>query len=271
MKYRYELFQPEFNCPLLERIGTLGDGGQWMCGVSVVLQRPDCVVYSFGSNGNRVFEQAILETTPCRIYSFDPNHEFGKLFKDPRNTFEPLWLHERPWKQPELAEGGKQAKVDHLDNIMQRLGHARVDVLKMDIEGSEYEVLKKAFRHRPRDDPLALQIQLESHFPESEKAHCWCLVKLARLHAHLTEAGYLLFYKEPNPQYPHAAVEWSFLHESLLQLPDGTPPQWRRWTSVYNQTKGQYFCASVWSRTKGCKVGDFYDAYYQHADKETDW
>eukprot|EP00759_Apiculatamorpha_spiralis_P020332 PhF_6_TR25745/c0_g1_i1/m.36288 len=270
-KYRYELFQPDFNCPSLERIGSLGDGGKWMCGVNILLQHKDCIVYSFGSNGNRVFEKAVLEMTPyCVIYTFDPNHEYGKLYTDPRNTFEPLWLQQRPWKQPELYEGGKVARVTTLPAIMKKLGHKRIDVLKLDVEGAEYDVLK-IFKHQPKEEPLAIQIQLETHFSETDKGHCWDLVKLARFHAHLSEAGYLLFYKEPNPAYPHAAVEWSFIHQSALRMPSQTTSPWRLWTSVYNQTKSAFFCASVWSRTRGCGVGDFYDAYYQHPDKETEW
>eukprot|EP00760_Papus_ankaliazontas_P034362 PhM_4_TR7149/c0_g1_i1/m.78318 len=262
-KYRFELFQPEFNCPVLERIGALGDGGKWMCGVPYLLQHPTCVVYSFGSNGNRVFETALLNMTQhCVIHTFDPNHNYKALYTDPRNTFEPLWLSARPTRKAEQYEGGRRAKVETLEQIMQRLGHDRLDVLKIDVEGAEYEVLK-VFRNRPRDKPLAMQIQLETHFPEAGKGRCWDLVKLARFQAYLTEAGYLLFYKEPNPAYPHDAVEWSYIHESALRLPGSG---WVPWTLVYNQTRTSFYCASVYSKTKGCAVGDLYDGVFQKPD-----
>ena len=32
----------------MERHGALGDGGKWVCGLSRVAKKPDCVVYSFG-------------------------------------------------------------------------------------------------------------------------------------------------------------------------------------------------------------------------------
>jgi len=35
-----------------------------------------------------------------------------------------------------------------LNTAMQRLGHSRIDVLKMDIEGAEYEVLEDVVRDR---------------------------------------------------------------------------------------------------------------------------
>lgn len=39
-----------FNCPHeVERIGSLGDGGQWVCGIERIADKPDCVIYSFGA------------------------------------------------------------------------------------------------------------------------------------------------------------------------------------------------------------------------------
>lgn len=34
-----------------------GDNGKWLCGVRSLLQRPGCIVYSVGSNGDVSFEQ----------------------------------------------------------------------------------------------------------------------------------------------------------------------------------------------------------------------
>jgi hypothetical protein len=44
-----DFFIPAFRCPhLVERIGTLGDGGKWVCGVDRVAKQDKCVIYSFG-------------------------------------------------------------------------------------------------------------------------------------------------------------------------------------------------------------------------------
>ena len=44
-----DFFPPAFNCPHeRERIGILGDGGKWVCGLSRLTDKRDCVVYSFG-------------------------------------------------------------------------------------------------------------------------------------------------------------------------------------------------------------------------------
>lgn len=45
----WDFFLPAFNCPHeVERIGALGDGGKWVCGLSRLEDKPDCVIYSFG-------------------------------------------------------------------------------------------------------------------------------------------------------------------------------------------------------------------------------
>lgn len=47
----WDYFLPAYNCPLKEKIGIdpiLGDNGKWLCGVRTLLQRPGCVIYSFG-------------------------------------------------------------------------------------------------------------------------------------------------------------------------------------------------------------------------------
>ena len=89
-----DFFPPAFNCPHeLERIGALGDGGKWICGLSRVAEKPDCIVYSFGeseqllalcascsrsssqtsgTNYESSFENEILSRTRnCQIWAFD--------------------------------------------------------------------------------------------------------------------------------------------------------------------------------------------------------
>lgn len=44
-----DFFIPAFQCPhRLERVGTLGDGGKWVCGLDRVAKQDKCVIYSFG-------------------------------------------------------------------------------------------------------------------------------------------------------------------------------------------------------------------------------
>jgi len=44
-----DFFIPTFRCPhRFERIGAIGDGGKWVCGLERVAKQSKCVIYSFG-------------------------------------------------------------------------------------------------------------------------------------------------------------------------------------------------------------------------------
>lgn len=46
-----DFFIASFQCPHhVERIGVLGDGGKWVCGVERLATQEKCVVYSFGAH-----------------------------------------------------------------------------------------------------------------------------------------------------------------------------------------------------------------------------
>ena len=70
----WDYYTPDYNCPLLkERVGRIGDGGKWVCGVkSNLLQTAGCLVYSLGSAGDTSFEDAMMQSTVCEVHTFDP-------------------------------------------------------------------------------------------------------------------------------------------------------------------------------------------------------
>lgn len=45
----WSFFPAAFQCPhRMRRIGTLGDGGKWVCGLERISPKKDCVIYSVG-------------------------------------------------------------------------------------------------------------------------------------------------------------------------------------------------------------------------------
>lgn len=64
-------FSPDYVCPTMERVGILGDGGKWICGMDVLQHRKDrgqpCVVYSFGVNQETTFEEELTNRTGCQV------------------------------------------------------------------------------------------------------------------------------------------------------------------------------------------------------------
>jgi FkbM family methyltransferase len=148
--------------PGLQRLGS-GYGG-WHVPVSEL--GPDSVIYSAGIGVDVTFDEAVIATTGCRVFGFDPTpfaidfiatRESSAAFKE-RFTFTPvgLWDSEttltffaprtRGWVgsfsalnlQGTSEQEAVKAPVERLSHLMKRLGHSRLDVLKMDIEGAEY-------------------------------------------------------------------------------------------------------------------------------------
>jgi hypothetical protein len=142
----------------LSRFGGSGDGGKWLCSLTEL--KAPCTIYSLGSFGDIQFEEAMAANTPCEIFTFDCAVPEGRMptVLPPRVHFEPVCIG------IDNALGTFQS----LSTITKRLGHAKVHLLKMDIEGSEFVVFD-AMRAAYQEDPLAsytslpLQIRTEFH------------------------------------------------------------------------------------------------------------
>jgi hypothetical protein len=70
----WDFFPAVWTCPWdIQRVGRLGDGGKWVCGMSKYEDRTDrpTIIYSFGVNDESTFEEEILERTNAELYAFD--------------------------------------------------------------------------------------------------------------------------------------------------------------------------------------------------------
>ncbi|KAH9837615.1 methyltransferase domain-containing protein [Rhodofomes roseus] len=139
----WDFFPPVFNCPHeLERIGALGDGGKWICGLSRVAEKQDCVIYSFGLDWDSTFEGELLQrTSHCKIYGYDFTargfgHGVPRALKG-RTHFARLGLGAEDSHGP-----ADEPKMWTLRSLMAANGHDHIDVLHIDIEGWEFEVLR---------------------------------------------------------------------------------------------------------------------------------
>jgi hypothetical protein len=136
--------------------------------VDTLLQRPGCVIYSFGSNGDTSFEEALLNTTKCSVWTFDPTLDASKLAKVNAVAglnFTSVGLADL---DGEMAIAGNVLPVRTLHTLMRERGHTWVDLLKMDIEGWEWTVLDGLIR---KGSPLPVsQAQIEFHVKKPQEA-----------------------------------------------------------------------------------------------------
>ena len=195
---------PFYDCVSKERLGPVGDGGKWVCEVERELQKPGCIVYSLGSNMETGFEEDVLRKTKCKIFTFDYtlSEESGSTLNNisPRMQF-------FPYKIGTGHTPNSQHEEKSIDEIMQDLGHVRVDVLKMDIEGAEWDVLDAMLE---KGDLPFNQMQLELHLTKTT------LGRVLNVLSRLTENGFRVFSVEPNLYCcTGALVEYSFIKEAF--------------------------------------------------------
>lgn len=197
----YDYLPPMWAAPT-ERYGPAGgDGTKSLLDVRdlTVPSDPRCVIYSLGGNMQTEFEEAMLSATTCNVFTFDctvsptkmadmilsrdktSKHNAGRFF------FEPVCL----------GTDGAHVTITKMRyalrsaaSIMAELGHRRVDLLKMDIEGYEHDALP-AFLSSVAAESLPSQISLELHWdkPELDSLH---VVKA------LVSHGYVLVSREDN-------------------------------------------------------------------------
>lgn len=224
-KWIWDFFPPSFNCPLKERFGrqrTMGDGGKWVCGAETLMQRPGCVVYSFGSNGETEFEEAVLATTHCEVHVFDPTlspQALSKLKKLRGIQFYPIGLGPKDQQvqmsDTKMTMGNRREEpmnIQTLQTIMRNLNHTWVDVLKVDIEGFEYATLQKWMQNSKDGFPVT-QLLVEFHYWR-EASRTLPQDILATMKA-LTSNNLRVFSTEPNWWWTnngHDFIEYSFLH-----------------------------------------------------------
>ncbi|KAF9577524.1 hypothetical protein BGW38_007213 [Lunasporangiospora selenospora] len=159
--YWWWYFPASFNCPHdLQRVGPLSDGGKWVCGMSLYEDEPraNCVIYSFGVNTETRFEGEMLDRTNCEIWAYDASvqHMGPESQGRPKVHFKPYFVGDRDY----VDESGYQWRT--LKSLMTENGHDWIDILKVDIEGSEYKTFNSMMDDFGEVLPFS-QLQIELH------------------------------------------------------------------------------------------------------------
>lgn len=196
---------------------TLGtDSASWcICPTGL---SENSVIYSFGVGTDISFDLEMIRRFGVHVHAFDPTprsiawvrsqalpgefvfHEYGisdhdgnAVFHPPENCgFVSYSIFSRG-----SSETTVEAPVSRLATIMKSLGQEGIDVLKMDIEGAEYDVVSDLLA----SDIFVRQLLVEFH-------HCWKDVGLQRTRdaiRSLNGAGYRIFHVSPR------GSEYSFI------------------------------------------------------------
>lgn len=201
------------------RLGS--DYGGWT--VIPSLLGTGSVVYSVGVGSDITFDRAVAQRFGCTIDAFDPTPMardwIAQQSLPPRMTYHAIGLAaedgEVAFKLPpvegfdsfSLMEGEGDDHVNcpvrRLESLMQQLGHSHLDVLKMDIEGFEYQVIDDVLSGPVRPRQWLIEFHHTMYHHKAQET----LDAVAKIKA----AGYTLF------SVSNVGQEYSFVLDSALK------------------------------------------------------
>jgi len=168
------LVKPDIACAT-ERFGS--EYGGWQVITSGIDR--NSIVYSFGVGEDASFDIGLIERFDLTVFAFDPTprsiqwvatqklpesfvmHPFGIAAFDGDVKFNPPdnpeFVSHTVLDRPSTEEQAITVPVRRLSTILRELGHDRIDVLKMDIEGAEYDVLDEMKENDIRPNQILIE------------------------------------------------------------------------------------------------------------------
>lgn len=204
----------QINIPF-ERIGN--KGADFAINLNTI--NKDSIIYSFGIGQDISFDLGVIQKTQATILAFDPTprskkwletqdlpskfkyFEIGLAPYDGIATFEtPLEESHVSFKitnSSNTSENNINAQVRKLATLMKQNNHHQLDVLKIDIEGAEYDVIKNILEEKIEIKQILIEVH--HRFNEYQVKSTKELVK------RLKENNYKIFYVSPSGE------EFSFI------------------------------------------------------------
>lgn len=186
-------------------VPVIKHGGWWFMPETL---NADSIIYSLGVGDDIEFDLTLIEKYGAMVHAFDPTPSAVDML-DGRDLPQRFAFH--PWAvtahdgsltfYPRLRKDGTKSDVMYtmiaedettddaievpaysLTTISEKLGHQKIDLLKMDIEGAEYEVLDGLLSTAIK--PTQLLVEFHHRFPGIG------LEKTAGMIERLRDAGY---------------------------------------------------------------------------------
>jgi len=172
----------------------------------------DSIVYSVGVGNDISFERSLIQSFGLKsVIAFDPtptaiawlgredapeqlrllpyaiaDHDGTAKFFPHDN---PEWIAHSLIPRAATAASAVEVQVRTLRTVMSELGHGRIDLLKMDIEGAEYDVVENLVRERL--DVRQLLVEFHHH---DRHTGGMSVVRTREAIRKLDGAGFKLFY-----------------------------------------------------------------------------
>uniref|UniRef100_A0A8R1HUE6 Methyltransf_21 domain-containing protein n=1 Tax=Caenorhabditis japonica TaxID=281687 RepID=A0A8R1HUE6_CAEJA len=184
----YQKVKLEAYCEKKERIGEVGDGGKYVCNSKAV--KKDCTIVSLGLNDQIVFDKDIAEKTErvCKILGADVSEQKPQTKEAYANINGQLFTGRIPY---DLT----------IPDMLKKAGRTEVELLKIDIEGYEFEGLEPLLKEH-----FVCQIFIEIH--GSTSRHLQMLQTIARY-------GFRIFNVDENLLCP-TCCEYSMINEMCM-------------------------------------------------------
>lgn len=200
----------------------LGRGdGEWCVHPGTL--RPGSVAFCFGVGRDISFDLDLVRRLRMRVFAFDPTPiaqawitpQLPKLppgFRfvptgianyDGRATFQLPAAHGTSFSMKEVSDPSRTAtgEVARLTTLMQRLDITRIDLMKIDIEGAEYDLTEDLCHHADRIGQLLIEFHHRfAPDPAAGMARTRAMIDALR------DAGFQLFNTSPR------GLEFSLIH-----------------------------------------------------------
>ena len=180
--FDYWTARPVASFPGLERLGS--DYGGWVVPVGLLDEASIC--YCAGVGLDVTFDLALIDRIGCTVHAFDPTPRARAFAEEvaagePRFRYAPvgLWGEDAQLRfyapadpahvshsilNLQQTENYFEAPCRSVASLMAERGHERIDLLKLDIEGAEYEVLDALLAQGIRPGLLCVEFD-ELHHP----------------------------------------------------------------------------------------------------------
>jgi FkbM family methyltransferase len=163
----------------LKKLGS--DYGGWVAPVNRV--KADWICYSGGIGEDTTFDEELIKRCGCQVWGFDPTPKAIQYVEREKKRLGPrfhflncgLWSSEMTLRfhvpedpsNPSFSvlkltdsEEFVEAPCKSVPQLMRELGHERVDLLKIDVEGAEFEVLKSVLSGDVKPSVLCVEYDM---------------------------------------------------------------------------------------------------------------